>query len=99
MPWPGPLPLNPVQPELIRTAIARMPVGSEIVSAMDADEDGAKLAGVVRKAVELSGRTDLRATVQEPFGFKDWNIRYAQNQNNPSLTGGRTFRRLTAGDR
>jgi len=64
---------NPVQPELIRAAIARMPFGSEIVSAMDADEDGGKLAGIVRQAVQLSGRDDLRFVLQEPFGFKDWN--------------------------
>jgi hypothetical protein len=64
---------NPVQPELIRAAIARMPVGSEIISAMDADEDGAKLAIVVRRAFELSGRHDLRFSVQEPSGAKDWN--------------------------
>jgi hypothetical protein len=64
---------NPQQPELIRAAAARMPVNSEIVSAMDADEDGAKLTDVVRKAVALTGRLDLRFTVQEPFGFKDWN--------------------------
>jgi Toprim-like/Protein of unknown function (DUF3991) len=64
---------NPVQPELIRAAIARMPSGSEIVAAMDADEDGVKLAGVVRQAVELSGRGDLRFVLQEPFGVKDWN--------------------------
>jgi Toprim-like len=65
--------LNPQQPELIRAAIARMPVDSEIVSAMDADEDGRKLAEVVRKACELTGRGDLHFSVQEPFGFKDWN--------------------------
>jgi hypothetical protein len=64
---------NPAQPELIRAAVARMPAGSEIVSGMDADTDGGKLAGIVRKAVELSGRSDLRFVVQEPFGFKDWN--------------------------
>ena len=64
---------NPQQPELIRAAAARMPMDSEIVSAMDADEDGAKLADVVRKAVALTGRLDLKFTVQEPFGFKDWN--------------------------
>lgn len=64
---------NPVQPELIRVAVARMSSGSEIVAAMDADADGAKLAGVVRQAVELSGRNDLRFVAQEPFGFKDWN--------------------------
>jgi hypothetical protein len=64
---------NPVQPELIRAAVARMPAKSEIISAMDADADGAKLSDVVRRAVELSGRDDLRFVVQEPFGFKDWN--------------------------
>ena len=64
---------NPAQPELIRAAVARMPSGSEIAAAMDADEDGGKLAGVVRQAVELSGRDDLRFVLQEPFGFKDWN--------------------------
>jgi hypothetical protein len=65
--------LNPTQPELIRAAAARMPVDSEIVSAMDADKDGAKLTEIVRKAVTLTGRLDLKFTVQEPFGFKDWN--------------------------
>ena len=64
---------NPQQPELIRAAVARMPVSSEIVSAMDADADGRKLAEVVRRAVELSGRHDLRFTMQEPVGAKDWN--------------------------
>ena len=65
--------LNPLQPELIRAAIVRMPACAEIVSAMDADNEGAKLAEVVRQAVELSGRDDARFVVHEPFGFKDWN--------------------------
>jgi hypothetical protein len=64
---------NPQQPELIRAAAARMPIDSEIVAAMDSDADGARLADTVRKAVELTGRLDLRFSVQEPFGFKDWN--------------------------
>jgi hypothetical protein len=64
---------NPVQPELIRAAVARMPAGSEIVAAMDADVDGRKLAVVVRDAVERSGRDDLRFQAQEPSEFKDWN--------------------------
>jgi hypothetical protein len=50
-----------------------MPRDSEIVSAMDNDADGAKLSEIVRKAVELTGRPDLKFIVQEPFGFKDWN--------------------------
>jgi Toprim-like/Protein of unknown function (DUF3991) len=64
---------NPQQPELIRIAIAAMPTDSEIVAAMDADADGAKLADIVRKAVQLTGRLDLRFAMQEPFGHKDWN--------------------------
>lgn len=64
---------NPQQPELLRAAIARLPPDSEVVSAMDADEDGAKLTDVVKRAFELLGRLDLKFTVHEPFGFKDWN--------------------------
>jgi Toprim-like/Protein of unknown function (DUF3991) len=65
--------LNPVQPELIRAAIAGMPPKSRIVAAMDADAEGGKLAEVVCQAVQLSGRDDLTFIFQEPFGFKDWN--------------------------
>ena len=64
---------NPQQPELIRSAIARMPAKSKIVAAMDADADGQKLAEIVRAAVQLSGRDDLSFVFQEPVGFKDWN--------------------------
>jgi hypothetical protein len=39
---------------------------------MDAVEDGAKLADLVRKSVALTGRLDLKFIVREPFGFKDW---------------------------
>jgi hypothetical protein len=67
--------LNPVQPELIRAAIARMPSnsGSEIVSAMDADADGGKLTEIVRQALALSGRGDLRFVDHRPKNAKDWN--------------------------
>jgi hypothetical protein len=75
---------NPQQPELIRAAIARMPADSEIVSAMDADAEGCKLAEIVRRAVELSGRSDLRFILQEPFGFKDYNDQLRANPK-PSL--------------
>jgi hypothetical protein len=64
---------NPVQPELIRAAVARMRAGSEITAAMDADADGRKLAEVVGRAVEMSGRRDLRFQIHEPAEFKDWN--------------------------
>jgi hypothetical protein len=64
---------NQSQPELVRATVARMPGGSEIVAAMDADTEGRKLAELVRQAVDLSGRTDLRFQIHEPSGFKDWN--------------------------
>jgi hypothetical protein len=64
---------NPQQPELIRVAIARMPLSSEIVAAMDADIVGRELAAIVGRAVELSGRLDLKFTTHEPVGHKDWN--------------------------
>ena len=77
--------LNPIQPELIRAAIARMPDGSEVVGAMDADTDGAKLADVVRQAVELTGRDDLRFVVQLPQMAKDWNDQLRERQQALSL--------------
>jgi hypothetical protein len=64
---------NPRQPELIRAAAARMPHGSEVIAAMDADTEGRKLASLVRDAVALTGRVDLRFVMVEPFGHKDWN--------------------------
>lgn len=65
--------VNPLQPELIRVAIAALPAGAEVVSAMDADAEGGKLAGVVKCSFDLAARDDLRFTLQEPFGHKDWN--------------------------
>ena len=64
---------SPAQPELIRAAAARMRACSEITAAMDADADGRNLAEVVKRAVEMSGRGDLRFQVHEPAGYKDWN--------------------------
>ena len=54
-----------------------MPDGAEIVAAMDNDADGVKLAGVVRQAVKLSGRDDLRFMVHEPFGSRIGTISFA----------------------
>jgi hypothetical protein len=65
--------LSVVQPELIRVAISRMPHGSEIVAAFDADKGGRDLAKVVCRAVELSGRQDLKFRIHEPVAHNDWN--------------------------
>lgn len=64
---------SPAQLELIRATIARMPAGSEIVAAMDADKTGRELAESVKRAGELSGRVDLLFRLEEPEGGKDWN--------------------------
>lgn len=65
--------LSPGQAELIRAAVAGMLSNAEIVAAMDADQAGRNLAEIVRRAVELSGRGDLRFRIHEPDGMKDWN--------------------------
>jgi len=64
---------NPLQPELIRAAIKRLPKYGKVVAAMDADVEGGKLADVVREAFQLSARDDLVFVFQQPVGFKDWN--------------------------
>jgi hypothetical protein len=65
---------NPVQPALIQAAIVRMPSGSEIVAATDADQAGRDLAAVIHHAFELSGRSDVRFQMHDPSsGFKDFN--------------------------
>ena len=65
--------LSDQQLEIIRAAIARMPFGSRIVAAFDADEAGRRYAEAVRHAFELVGRSDLSFEMQEPESFKDWN--------------------------
>ena len=67
---------NPKQPGLIKAAIARMPDGSGIVAAFDADEDGRKLAELVRLIVEsVNGETGSKAQFEDRFpqGYNDWN--------------------------
>jgi hypothetical protein len=65
--------MNPRQPELISATILRLSEGSEVVAAMDADENGRKMAEMVRQALLETGRQDLRFSRHEPEGSKDWN--------------------------
>jgi hypothetical protein len=64
---------SPMQKELIRAAAAVMPTASTIIAAMDADASGRELVEVIRVAVRLTGRSDLRFEVHEPEGAKDFN--------------------------
>jgi hypothetical protein len=72
--------MNPIQPELIRSAAASLSDGSEIIAAMDADAEGEKLAEVVRGAVGLTGRNDLAFLIEEPLTGKDWNDQLRSNK-------------------
>jgi Toprim-like len=70
--------MNPRQPELIKAAIGKMPEGSEIVAAFDADAQGRAFAEalhrLMREFSESTGRNDLsfRADLPEVEG-QDWN--------------------------
>lgn len=64
---------NARQPALIQAAIERLPLGSDVIAAMDADEDGRRLAGVIEDSFKAARRADLRFFAHEPTGFKDYN--------------------------
>jgi len=70
--------LNSQQPGLVQATIARLPKGSEVVAAFDADGAGRELVEVVRLAVAAvateSGRGELIFQVQLPAQEgDDWN--------------------------
>ena len=66
--------VNPEQPGLVKATILRMAEGSEIVGAMDKDEEGEKLAALIETAVTESGREDLKYRRHSPsLPVKDWN--------------------------
>jgi hypothetical protein len=64
---------TPSQKELLRAAAAAMSSSTTIVAAMDADAAGRELAEIVREAVKLTGRADLRFESIEPEEVKDFN--------------------------
>jgi hypothetical protein len=64
--------LNPQQPALIHSEIAKLQNEAEVIAAMDNDEDGRKLAAAIEAAVAQSGRKDLRYSPHFP-PLKDWN--------------------------
>jgi hypothetical protein len=72
--------VNGSQPDLIKAAIASMPLNAEIVAAMDADAPGRDLAAMVRSAFDAVGREDLAFRDHVPGGFKDWNEQLCSTQ-------------------
>ncbi len=87
--------LNSQQPDLVKATIARLPQGSDIVAAFDADEAGRMLVEVVRMAVAAvateAGRTDLILNVHLPTQEgEDWNQvlqEHSQRKEKPPGTG------------
>lgn len=89
--------LNPTQPDLIKGAILKMPVGSEIIIATDADAGGRKIAALIAEYADNTSRTDLEIIRAEPpEEGQDWNnqlcdklgIEYADNaKNTPEKLG------------
>jgi hypothetical protein len=66
--------VNPKQPDLIRAEISELPAGAEIIAAMDSDDVGHNLSGLIEKAVEDSGRRDLIFKADlPPRPGEDWN--------------------------
>ncbi len=50
-----------------------MPTASKVVAATDWDAGKARLAGIIRESIKLTGREDLVFAIHQPAGFKDWN--------------------------
>jgi len=86
---------NSQQPGLVQATIARLPKGSEVVAAFDADGAGRELVGVVRLAVAAvateTGRRDLIFQVQLPAQEgEDWNRilqQHSRRKEKPPGTG------------
>lgn len=64
---------TPAQHAMIAAVISRMPPGSEIIAAMDADDAGRNLAEGIERILKECVRTDLSFRRVEPTGGKDWN--------------------------
>jgi hypothetical protein len=65
---------NPKQYELIQSHVAKMRPASAVIAAFDADDGGQELVEILRTAVALTGRSDLRFEIQTPEGgLKDFN--------------------------
>ena len=76
--------VNDQQPALIRAAILDLPEGSQVIAAMNNDDAGHKLASVVLRALDDTGRFALSFLAHLPAGKgSDWND--ALRQSRPHL--------------
>jgi len=66
--------LNPIQPELITSAIGSLPAGGQVILAMDNDEGGDRIAEQLAQAFERAERDDLELRDDRPpVRGTDWN--------------------------
>ena len=66
--------MNPSQPALIRSAIARMGEGASLIIATDNDAGGRELAAQIAEIARETGRGDLKIVQDLPEGEgSDWN--------------------------
>ena len=80
--------MNPQQPGLVRSEIAKLPNGGEVISAMDNDAEGAKLAALIEACVQDSDREDLIYRGHFPVPpAKDWNdvLRSSKHHSFPAV--------------
>jgi hypothetical protein len=64
---------TPAQRAILEAAISKMPDGSEIVAAMDADDAGKQLADWMQAIFRACQRSDLIFRRDQPATGKDWN--------------------------
>jgi hypothetical protein len=76
---------TPAQHAVLGTAISRMPQGSEIVAAMDADDAGKRLADWMEEIFRACGRADLTLRRDQPATGKDWNDMLRARRHGPAL--------------
>ena len=66
--------MNPAQPVLIDLAVKRLPEGSQIIAATDADPDGRALAAQIGEIVKEAGQGSLEFIHHPPdIEGQDWN--------------------------
>ncbi|MEM8866771.1 MAG: toprim domain-containing protein [Verrucomicrobiota bacterium] len=66
--------LNPVQPDLIRSAIEKMPESAEIVLAVDNDEGGKKLSAKIQAIFDQISSAERVLRIHAPdHAGQDWN--------------------------
>jgi len=65
--------MNPTQPALIASAVARLSVGGKVFLAVDNDSEGRAFADTLEATIQELPRRDIEVIRHSPEGPKDWN--------------------------